>query len=177
MMNLGQVSWLLTRFEKFNYWMMYLVIGALVTTFILDSLNPLCVKLLEFNLFPFQKEMVEELLVIIVWLPFAYVLIGPGHIVTDILRVRMGRRQGFVADVIVGIVTIAVALIAFLASLSGTIHTIQFDSKKMGEIQFSLIPFYIFINISFFLFFIAAILMILKRIFVFKEARSEKGQI
>jgi TRAP-type mannitol/chloroaromatic compound transport system permease small subunit len=171
-----RISQAVEKFKRFNSFVMYISVAGLFITFILDSLNPLCVKLLKFNLFPFQKELIEELLVIIVWLPFAYVLIGPGHIVTDILRTRMGRRLGFVADVIVGIATIAIGLLAFLASLKGTFHSIQFNTIKMGEIQFSLIPFYIFINIAFFLFLIAGILLMLKHLFAFKEGNLKKAK-
>jgi len=120
-------------------------------------------------LFAFQKELVEELLVIIVWLPFAYVFIGPGHIVTDIFRNRMGKRLGFVADMITGFAVLLAAGIAFWASLKGSAHAIQVKSLKMGEVQFSLIPFYISLNISFFLFAVANILLMLKKFFCYRK--------
>ena len=106
---------------------------------------------------------------IIVWLPFAYVLLGPGHIVTDMFRNRMGQRSGFVADMIVGAAVLVAGLVAFSASLGGTLHAIRFRSIKMGEVQFSLIPFYVTISVSFFLFVIADILWMLQRVFRFKQ--------
>ena len=39
----------------------------------------------------------------------------------------------------------------------------------MGEVQFSLIPFYVTISVSFFLFVIADILWMLQRVFRFKQ--------
>jgi len=173
MTSLERVSWLIEKFKRFNYWLLYIVIAALAVTFILDSINPIVIKLIGVALFPFQKELVEELLVVIVWLPFAYVLLGPGHIVTDIFRNRMGRRLGFASDMLTGVAILVGGLVAFSASLIGTAYVIQFKSVKMGVVQFSLIPFYVSLNISFFLFIIADILLILKRIFAFKEEKSE----
>ena len=165
-----RISQAADKFKQFNSWLMYISMAALVATFILDSLNPLTIKLMGIRLFPFQKELVEELLIVVVWLPFAYVLIGPGHIVTDIFRLRMGRRMGFAADMLIGLAVLVAGGGAFLASLSGSAHAIQFQAVKMGEVPFSLIPFYITINFSFFLFVIADILLMLKRIYAFRES-------
>ena len=168
-----RISQAVEKFKRFNSWLMYIATVALAVTFILDSLNPITIKLLGIRLFPFQKELVEELLIVVVWLPFAYVLIGPGHIVTDIFRVRMGRRMGFAADMLIGVAVLVAGGVAFLASLSGSAHAIQFQAVKMGEVPFSLIPFYITINISFFLFVIADVLIMLKRIYAFRESGTK----
>ena len=171
-----RISQAIKKFQRFNSWLMYIVVFALCTSFIVDSLNPIIIKLLGFRLFPFQKELVEELMIVVIWLPFAYVLIGPGHIVTDIFRIRMGRRMGFAADMLIGVAVLVAGGVAFLASLSGSAHAIQFQAVKMGEAPFSLIPFYITINISFFLFVIANILLMLKRIYAFRESGTKPAQ-
>jgi TRAP-type C4-dicarboxylate transport system permease small subunit len=142
--------------------------------FFLDAVNVLTIRLFLFRLTPVQKELIEELLVIVVFIPLAYVLLGPGHIKTELLKSRMRGITRFSADMLTSIALLVLSVVCFLATGSGALHAIESGSVKMGDVQFPLSPFYVMLSFGFLLLSIATLLIMIKQIFTFIESRKNK---
>lgn len=165
---------LFDKFLKFNYWLVYVAVFAIIISVLLDSINPITIRFFHFQTTPVQKELIEELLLIMIYVPFAYVLMGPGHIKTELIKRRFGRRLGFAADMLVDSATFALGVIIFSASISRLQHVIKYDSIKAGEVQFSMLPFDAAMSFSFLMIIIASILLMLKHIYIYKKGEPEE---
>ncbi len=173
MNKIERTSWLIEKFQKFNFWLLIFPIAAMIIIFFLDAANVLTIRFFGFKLTPIQKELIEDLLVVVVFLPLAYVLLGPGHINTDMFKDRFAPVFRFFADMVSSLALIFLAVIGFLATGTGTLHALRAGSVKMGNVQFPLAPFYICLTSGFFLLIIAATLIMLKRIFLFQQNSSQ----
>ncbi len=167
-----RISKAINVFQKINWALVVISVIALVAMLLLDSVNIITIRLFSFRATPFQKEAIEELLIIVVFLPLAYVLVGPAHIKTDMFKNMTPKTVRFGMDMVTGIAITVLSVGCFLATGKGTLHAIQFHSVKMGDVQFSLIPFYVCITLSFLLLFIGNILVVMKQIV---EQTSQKS--
>ena len=162
------VTRLLEKYKQFNYWLLVVPMIAMVAMFLLDAVNVATIRLFGFRATPGQKELIEELLIVVAYAGLAYVLLVPGHIKTDMVKNRLRGRLRFVADIAGDAAILFVAVFCTWTTMGGTIHNITFGSRKQGEIEFSLIPFFVLITLSFALLAFAALLVMIKHIQNFK---------
>ena len=169
MQGVNIVSRLLERYKRVNYWLLALPMASLVIMFMLDAINVTTIRLFGFRATPSSKEMVEELMIVVVYVSLAYVLLGPGHIKTDMLKNRLGSRLRFVFDMLSDTAVLSLAAFCTWTTGAGAFHAVTHGATKMGDVEMALSPFYIVITMSFVLLAFAALLVMLQHILCFKE--------
>ena len=168
------VSRLLERYKRVNYWLLALPMISLVIMFVLDAVNVTTIRLFGFRATPSSKEMIEELMIVVVFVSLAYVLLGPGHIKTDMLKSRFGPRLRFTAGLLSDTAVLLLAAFVTWTTTAGAIHAITHGATKMGDVEMALSPFYIVIAASFALLSFAALLVMVQHILCFKESRHNQ---
>jgi TRAP-type C4-dicarboxylate transport system permease small subunit len=162
-------SKIVETYRKINYWMLPFPIICMVSMILLDSLNVTSIRLFQVRVTPLQKELIEELIVIVIYFGMAYVLLGPGHIKTHMLKDHFGAKIRFASDMITDLVTLAFASFTAVAATAGTIEAYTRKWFHMGDIEFTIVPFFAVIAVSFILFAIAALMVLIQHILEFKE--------
>ncbi|MBI2868516.1 MAG: TRAP transporter small permease [Chloroflexi bacterium] len=162
---------LIEKFKQVNYWLLSVPVLALFAMFFLDAANVTTIRLFGVRATPIQKELIEQLIILVVFLALTYVLLGPGHIKTDIIRNHLNRPLRFAAEMISDVTTLLFALFCTWTTGAGTLYTIQVKAQTMGIIQLSLAPFYVAITLSFALLAIGSLLVLIRHIMLFREGR------
>jgi len=171
MQGANKVSRLLERYKRVNYWLLALPMVSLVIMFVLDAINVTTIRLFGFRATPSSKEMIEELMIVVVYVSLAYVLLGPGHIKTDMLKNRLGPRLRFAAELLGDTAVLFLAVFCTWTTTAGATHAITHGATKMADVEIALSPFYIVIAVSFALLSFAALLVMIQHVLCFKESR------
>lgn len=163
--------------KKLNYWILFIPIIAMFGMMFLDGVNVITIRFFGFRAVPGHKELIEELMIIVVYVGLAYVLLERGHIKTNILKNQFPPALRFAADIIADLVCIG--LPAFMAYVSGTglVWSIIHRSAKQGDVQFPLTPFYVVVTASFAMLSIAAVFIMIKHIAHRGEEEGPKGKV
>lgn len=156
---------LIDRFKKINYSLLILSMIALAIMCFLDFMSVVTVRGFGFRLLPEHKGFIEQLLTIVIYIPAAYVLLGPGHLKITMIS---DRCRGFFRP----LVDFASALSAFVIggfltwmAILGMLNSAKIHSLMQGELSVPLLPFFIVIVLSLVFFCIAALLLLLREAF------------
>ncbi|MBI2868997.1 MAG: hypothetical protein HYX96_04140 [Chloroflexi bacterium] len=124
------VSRVLDRVKQLNYWLLAIPMIALVGMFFLDAANVLTIRVFGFRATPSQKELIEEQLVLVVYIGLTYVLLGPGHIKTDMVKNHLKPLMRFFADLVSDLAMLSLAVFTTVATSSGTIVSYRPAGRK-----------------------------------------------
>ncbi len=168
------VSRLLERLKQINYWLLILPMIALVGMFFLDAVNVTTIRLFGVRATPAQKELIEEQLILVIYVGLAYVLLGPGHIKTEMVKDLFGPRLRFIATMISDTAMLSLAAFTTSAITAGAITSFTHGATKMGEIQVPLGPFHMMIAVSFAMLTLVALLVMIHHILCFREGQHKQ---
>ncbi|MBI2868388.1 MAG: TRAP transporter small permease [Chloroflexi bacterium] len=170
-MNSTNIKRVIDGFQKANRWLMALPMAALVGMLVLDSVNVTTIRLFKFVAIRGQKDLIEELLVVAIFVPLAYVLLGPGHIKTDMVVNALKARLRFAATMISDIAILSIALFCTWTSVFGGLAVFARGTTKQGDLQLPLTPGYTAISLAFILLVIAAVLHLVYHIALYRDKK------
>ena len=176
MQGTGRIVRLIEKVKKLNYWLLIIPMLALVGMMFLDAANAITIKLFSVRATPAQKELIEELLIVVVYVGMAYTLLERGHIKTDMLKNRFGPNLRFAADMLSDLACMVLFGYMAWASVNGAIYNLVRHSIKQGEITLPLSPFYVILAASIAMLFFASVLVFINHIHLRSSPDSQTVQ-
>ncbi|MBI2869033.1 MAG: TRAP transporter small permease [Chloroflexi bacterium] len=167
----ARIESLIKAYTRFNRWLMIVPMVTLLAIMLIDGLNIITIRFFGIRATPVQKEIIEELLIVMGYMALAYILLAPGtgHIKTEMIQKRLPEGMRKAANILIGFVSLFVSGYVVYASTTGLIFTLVYRSAKEGMVMIPLAPFYLVIPLSFLLFFIGSLLLLIRDIAMFGE--------
>ena len=98
---------------KFNQFLLFIGAVSIFIMIVVDVLNVIGAKA-GVMIVPSGKTIIEEMLVVIIYIGMGYVMLNRGHIKTDILKNRFPHKVSFALDIFTFVLIIAVSTYIFV---------------------------------------------------------------
>lgn len=168
------ISWLIAKLEKLNVWIIDVGVICLFFMMVIDTVNIIGIKF-GLEVVPAGKTFIEELMSVLVYIGMAYVLLGRGHIKTEILKNRFPRPLRFASDVLTYAVIASVGGFIFWRTIIAAIDSFQRHATVPAKILVPIGPFILIIALAFFNLALCALLVLIREC-LSRSAGQEEGE-
>ncbi len=155
------INWLLSGAEKFNR--VFINVGAIavVAIMVVDTLSIVGLWFGK-RVIPGDKTIIEEMMILVVYISLAYVLFERGHIKTEILKKRSSPPLHFASTVVALVVMMGVSIYIGWQNLFGGLECLRHNAVQTADLPIPTGPFFLVIAISFFNLALCALLFLIK---------------
>ena len=136
----------------------------------IDAFNVVAIKF-GFVIFPAGKTIIEELMVVVVFVGLGHLFFVDNHIKTELIRKRLSPLLNSMIDYFKYILVLAISLFVFFENFPTAIEFLLNWVTSPADIPIPMGPFYFILAISFFNLFANSFFLLFKKIWQFWEAR------